>query len=83
MTSWSDDHFMFGARRPQSPCYKCEDREVGCHSHCEKWDLYSEEYRKDAQLRKEHKEKNSYEPIKYSRSRLREKYKLMAKRRTK
>lgn len=27
----------------QAPCYKCEDRVLGCHSTCEKYKLYKKE----------------------------------------
>lgn len=26
--------------KPQSPCKNCEEREVGCHSACERYALY-------------------------------------------
>lgn len=26
--------------KPQSPCYKCKERELGCHSNCEKYADY-------------------------------------------
>ena len=26
--------------KPQSPCYKCEDRRVGCHAECERYSAY-------------------------------------------
>lgn len=38
-----------GMSRPQGPCYKCADREIGCHSTCEKYI----EYQADNELYKE------------------------------
>lgn len=28
--------------KPKAPCYHCEDRQVGCHSHCEKYIAFQE-----------------------------------------
>jgi hypothetical protein len=33
----------FITKRPASPCYQCPDREVGCHSVCEKYKTYEKE----------------------------------------
>lgn len=32
-----------------SPCYKCEDRFVGCHDKCEKYQVWSGEMREAKQ----------------------------------
>ena len=36
-----------GALRPQSPCYKCENREPGCHSKCKEYLDFAEKRRED------------------------------------
>lgn len=28
----------------KNPCYKCEDREIGCHSTCEKYNEWKKEH---------------------------------------
>lgn len=36
-----------------SPCYKCNDREIGCHSSCEKYKEWREQYYdKKAEIKK-------------------------------
>jgi len=30
-------------KKPVNPCYKCEDRVVGCHAECEKYISYRKE----------------------------------------
>ena len=30
-------------KKPQSPCKDCEDREVGCHGKCEKYQRFHED----------------------------------------
>ena len=32
---------MLYSKKVKSPCYKCEDREVGCHGKCEKYQEYA------------------------------------------
>ena len=34
------------ARKPQSPCRDCSDRQVGCHSDCEKYILWKTDHDK-------------------------------------
>ena len=29
--------------KPQSPCLECEEREIGCHAQCEKYEEYRSE----------------------------------------
>lgn len=35
-----------------SPCYKCKDREIGCHGKCEKYIRFAEYARAESDLRK-------------------------------
>ena len=28
-------------RKPIAPCYKCEERQLGCHSSCERYQEYA------------------------------------------
>lgn len=34
-----------------APCHKCEDREVGCHSKCERYQQYAEHQREMYKMR--------------------------------
>lgn len=43
-------------QRPTSPCKECEEREVGCHGRCEKYQAYRSELDKVTQVIREQKE---------------------------
>ena len=38
------------------PCYKCEDRELHCHSTCEKYLEYSKQKEEDREMRRKETE---------------------------
>lgn len=39
-------------------CYHCENRKVGCHSHCEEYKRFKEEYNKKQKAYKEDTERH-------------------------
>lgn len=41
----------------KSPCYKCPDREKGCHSWCEKWEDFEREKKKEDEVIRKNREK--------------------------
>lgn len=49
------DHSFVYNRKPQSPCQKCEDRKVGCHSKCKSYIAWKSEV--DATSNKIHEER--------------------------
>lgn len=40
-------------KKPQAPCLGCKDREVGCHSKCERYKEYAELAKKNREIRRE------------------------------
>lgn len=40
-------------KKPISPCYKCEERQLGCHSSCEKYKQYAGIVEEERQARYE------------------------------
>lgn len=51
--------------KPKSTCFQCKDREVGCHSKCEKYIEFkklSDEYNDN--MRKSREEQSSYDRYK-------------------
>lgn len=48
--------------RPKAPCVDCEDRKVGCHSTCERYQEWLAEYQKTKQeiFEKSHPEVRMY-----------------------
>lgn len=49
-------------KKPITPCFKCEDRVVGCHISCEKYHTYADEVTKwrDAKYEQKDKERQAY-----------------------
>lgn len=44
---------------PKAPCKGCEDRQVNCHSCCEKYLTYKEESEEEKRKMRENREKNN------------------------
>lgn len=42
----------------KSPCYKCEDREVGCHSKCERYIDFSTKHQEENEAIRRAKEED-------------------------
>lgn len=42
MSSWKKSGGIH--TKLKSPCYKCEDRKIGCHGFCEKYKEYRKKY---------------------------------------
>lgn len=55
-----------------APCYKCEDRVVGCHGSCERYQAYTGVMADNREERNEAKTKNAKLITKRSRTRLKQ-----------
>ena len=44
----------------KNPCYKCKDRNVGCHSNCEKYQKWKKKSNKARDNRKKNREYEAY-----------------------
>ena len=53
-------------KKPISPCYKCEDRVVGCHGRCERYQEYTGEMEKIREERVENSEREFHSHSKLS-----------------
>ena len=60
-------------RKPESPCAKCMDRTLKCHSSCRKYIIFQEQNRIYSQLIEANAGRD--DRVKYCRSRLRRMYK--------
>lgn len=65
----SSKHWVPLPRTPgttDSPCYGCEDRHVGCHAECEKYQAWAE---RQERLREEDQERRNGEIASWSKHR--------------
>ena len=44
-----------------NPCYKCEDREVGCHSNCEKYKEFAKKRKSIGDLKRSQFDATGYD----------------------
>lgn len=59
-------------KNPEAPCYKCEDRVVGCHGTCERYQEYAGVVATARNARHEQKEAARRTHTKYTRTRTKE-----------
>ena len=58
-------------KKPIAPCYKCEERHIGCHSTCERYQAYAGIVAESREERREFAEKQTNSRAKLSQTELR------------
>ena len=62
-------------KKPKAPCFKCEDRVIGCHSTCERYKEYAGIVAEDRESRREISERNNHSRAKLSQTELKKRSK--------